>query len=51
MSVTVIWAVPLAVFLKSLVDAPYNIKVISYDTETYVKRIGVYYMCIDDLPL
>lgn len=51
MSLSIIWAAPLALFLKRLVSAPYNINIIPYKTEAYVKRIGIYYMCIDDLPL
>ncbi len=51
MSVSVIWAVPLAVLLRRIVSVPYNINSIPYNAEAYVKRIGVYYMCIDDLPL
>ena len=51
MSVSVIWVAPLAVLLRRLVSIPYNINNIPYNTEAYVKRIGIYYMCIDDLPL
>ena len=51
MPVVIIWAASMAVFLKRLVSVPYNINNIPYDTEAYVKRIGIYYMCIDDLPL
>ena len=51
MSVTVIWAVPLAVYLRRLASAPYNINIVPFNIEAYAKRIGVYYMCIDDLPL
>ena len=51
MSVSIIWAVPLAVLLRRLVSIPYNINNVPFNADAYIKRIGVYYMCIDDLPL
>ncbi|MBR1904961.1 MAG: hypothetical protein IJ819_00670 [Clostridiales bacterium] len=47
----IIWAAPLAVCLKRLLKKPIRIQKISFNTRDFVKRIGVYYMCIDDLLL
>lgn len=51
MSLFVIWASSLAIILKRLVSAPYNLNNVPFNADAYIKRIGVYYMCIDDLPL
>ncbi|MBR1907089.1 MAG: hypothetical protein IJ819_11645 [Clostridiales bacterium] len=47
----IIWAAPLAVCLKRLIKKPIRIQKLSFSDKDFVKRIGVYYMCIDDLPL
>ena len=47
----VIWGGTLAVLLKQLWKAIFKIENISVSVEQNTKRIGVYYMCIDDLPL
>ena len=39
-NITVIWGGTLEVFLSKLKDV-----------KARIKRLGVYYMCIDDLPL
>ena len=51
MSVVIIWALPLAVFIKKLLRKPINVQKCAFNTIDFIKRIGVYYMCIDDLPL
>ncbi len=48
---TVIWAGTLAVLLARLRKSLFRVDKIRYSVEDQIKRIGVYYMCIDDLPL
>lgn len=48
---TIVWGGTLAVLLSKLPRTPYIVTHIKHDVETQIKRIGVYYMCIDDLPL
>lgn len=48
---TIVWGGTLAVFLAKLKRKPYEIITIKHDVKSQIKRLGVYYMCIDDLPL
>ena len=48
---TVVWGGTLAFLMAKLKGMPYKVTHIKqYETER-IKRLGVYYMCIDDLPL
>ena len=47
----VIWGGSLAVLLSQLQKSTFKIENIKIDTDKDITRIGVYYMCIDDLPL
>lgn len=47
----VIWGGSLAVLLSQLRKSAYKIEHIIINTDKDITRIGVYYMCIDDLPL
>ena len=48
---TVIWGGTLAVLLSRLRKRLYRVDKLKYNVEDQIKRIGVYYMCIDDLPI
>lgn len=48
---TVIWGGTLAVLLSRLRKPVFRVEKISCTYNETVKRYGVYYMCIDDLPL
>lgn len=48
---TVIWGGTLAILLARLRKSLFRVDRIKYNVEDQYKRIGVYYMCIDDLPL
>ena len=48
---TIIWGGTLAILLSRLRKSLFQIDKIKYSVEDQIKRIGVYYMCIDDLPL
>ena len=50
-NITVIWGGTLAVFLAKLKRKPYEVTRIKHDVKARIKRLGVYYMCIDNLPL
>ena len=50
-NITVIWGGTLALLLARLKRKPYEITIIKHDVKSQIKRLGVYYMCIDDLPL
>ena len=50
-TIIVILGGTLAVLLKKLWSSLYNAEKIAFSAEEQFKRIGVYYMCIDDLPL
>jgi len=50
-TIIVIWGGTLAVLLKKLWSSLYKAEKIAFSAEEQFKRIGVYYMCIDDLPL
>ena len=47
----IIWTGSLAVLLTQLVRSLYISERIPDNIEDHIKRIGVYYMCIDDLSL
>ena len=46
---TIIWGGALAILLSWLQRTPYNVTLIKHDVEAQIKRIGIYYMCIDDM--
>ena len=50
-NITVVWGGTLAVILARLKRNPYEVTRIKHDAKAQIKRLGVYYMCIDDLPL
>ena len=48
---TVVWGGTLVFLMAKLKRKPYEITRIKQDEVERIKRLGVYYMCIDDLPL
>lgn len=48
---TIVWGGTLAILLAKLKSKPYKVTHIKYDAKDQIRRLGVYYMCIDDLPL
>lgn len=50
-NITVVWGGTLAVILARLKRKPYEVTRIKHDVKDRIKRLSVYYMCIDDLPL
>ena len=48
---TIVWVGTLAILLARLKRKPYEVIHIKHDESKRIKRLGVYYMCIDDLPL
>ena len=48
---TIIWGGTLVVLLNKLWRTSYKVVRENYSVEDQIKRIGVYFMCIDDLPL
>lgn len=50
-NITVVWGGTLAVILARLKRKPYKVTRIKHDEAERSKRLGIYYMCIDDLPL
>ena len=48
---TVIWGGTLAILLNRFRRNLFRVTRIRQDIDAQIKRIGVYYMCIDDLPL
>ena len=48
---TVIWGGTLAVLLAQFTRKLFRVDKIKYSVEDQIKRIGVYYMCIDDLTI
>lgn len=48
---TIIWGGTLAVILTKLRRKLFRVDKQRYSVEDQIKRIGVYYMCIDDLPI
>ena len=50
-NITIVWGGTLAVLLARLKRKPYEVTRIKHDEGERIKRLGVYYICIDDLPL
>jgi hypothetical protein len=48
---TIVWRETLALLLAKLKRKPYEVTRIKHDEKDRIKRLGVYYMCIDNLPL
>ena len=48
---TIVWGGTLVLLLAKLKRKPYEVTRIKHDVKTRIKRLGVYYMCINDLPL
>ena len=48
---TIVWGGTLALLLAKLKRMPYEVTRFKHDAKAQIKRLGVYYMCIDDLPL
>lgn len=48
---TVIWGGTLAVLLSRFRKKLFRVTKVRRDIDAQIKRIGVYFMCIDDLPL
>ena len=46
---TIVWGGTLALLLAKLKRKPYEVTRIKHDVKDRIKRLGVYYMCIDDL--
>ena len=51
MDTIVIWGGTLAILLNKFFKSLFKIDRVKFKEEDQNKRIGVYYMCIDDLPL
>ena len=49
--ITVVWGGTLAFLMAKLKGKPYTVTRIKQDAAERIKRLGVYYMCIDYLPL
>ena len=50
-NITVVWGGTLAVILARLKRKAYEVTRIKHDEAERIKRLGIYYMCINDLPL
>ena len=48
---TIIWGGTLAILLNRFRRNLFRVTRINRDIDAQIKRIGVYYMCIDDLPI
>lgn len=48
---TIIWGGTLAILLARLRKRLFRVDKIKYSVEDQIKKIGVYFMCIDNLPL
>ena len=48
---TIVWGGTLAVILAKLKRKPYEVTRIKQDANERIKRLGVYYICVDNLPL
>ena len=48
---TIVWGGTLALLLAKLKRKPYEVTRIKHDVKAQIKWLGVYYMCINDLPL
>ena len=51
MDTIVIWGGTLAILLNRFMRSLYNVEKVMFSEKEQFKRVGVYYMCIDDLPL
>lgn len=47
----VVWTGNLGIILNQLRKRLFRTEKCKYSIQNQIKRIGVYYMCIDDLPL
>ena len=47
----IVWGGFLALMLSRFRRNPFKVTRLTHDIDAQIKRIGVYYMCIDDLPL
>ena len=50
-SMMIIWGGTLAILLNRFRRKLFLVTKIRHDIDAQIKRIGVYYMCIDDLPI
>ena len=50
-SMMIIWGGTLAILLNRFRQKLFRVTKIRHDIDAQIKRIGVYYMCIDDLPI
>ena len=50
-SMMIIWGGTLAILLNRFRRKLFRVTKIRHDIDAQIKRIGVYYMCIDDLPI
>ena len=50
-NMTIVWGGTLAVLIAKLKRKPYKVTRFKHNETERIKRLGVYYMCIDDLPL
>ena len=48
---TIIWGGTLAFLLSRFRKKLFRVTRLNHDIDAQIKRIGVYYMCIDDLPI
>ena len=48
---TIVWGGTLVILLNRLQRTPYRVTRIKHDVNAQIKRLGVYYMRIDNLPL
>ena len=51
MDTIVIWGGTLAILLSRFMRSLYKVEKVLFSETEQFKRVGVYYMCIDDLPL
>lgn len=47
----IVWGGFLALMLGRFRKNPFKVTRLTHGIDAQIKRIGVYYMCIDDLPL
>ncbi|MBR2554448.1 MAG: hypothetical protein IKE94_06260 [Aeriscardovia sp.] len=51
MDTIVVWGGTLAILLNRFMRSLYKVEKVMFSEKEQFKRVGVYYMCIDDLPL
>ena len=51
MDTIVIWGGTLAILLNRFMRSLYKVEKVMFSEKEQFKRVGVYYMCIDDLQL